>query len=298
MFKHKTSQQPRRKPVEGQSASAFTYYASRSRTEVPTGRQVGQSINPKKHQWWHHLPTFLAALIMIVCAGYVLTLNTSPRVVLFSDADGRYLLRSLNTYQKATNQIIKKSIFNRTKLTINTNRLAKELKNQFPELGEVSVTIPLTARRLVLEIEPTRPALNLNTKNGVFVIDQTGRAVIGLMDVPKKSNLSVQTVNDDSGLKIEVGDVALSAKTVRFIQEVAVQLQDKKLTVSSMTLPVIANELHVRIGTQPYFIKFNLEAPPRGQAGTYLAVKQRLEADGIIPAEYIDVRIEERAYYR
>ena len=65
-----------------------------------------------------------------------------------------------------------------------------------------------------------------------------------------------------------------------------------------MTLPPAASELDVKIAGKPYFVKFNLQADDaRRQAGTFLATQAQLQRKGITPAQYIDVRVEGRAYY-
>jgi len=54
----------------------------------------------------------------------------------------------------------------------------------------------------------------------------------------------------------------------------------------------------VKVKGVPYNVKFNLMGDARAEAGTYLAVKQRLEAGHVTPGSYIDVRVDERAYYK
>ncbi len=66
-----------------------------------------------------------------------------------------------------------------------------------------------------------------------------------------------------------------------------------------MTLPVGTSELDVRLAGQPYSVKFNLESgTARQQAGTFLATESKLKSQNVTPAEYIDVRVDGRAYYK
>jgi hypothetical protein len=90
----------------------------------------------------------------------------------------------------------------------------------------------------------------------------------------------------------------LSPDEVQFITGVLAQLQAKQLAITAVTLPPIAHELHVRIQGQPYYVKFNIQSDARIAAGTFLATKSYLEQGRITPAEYVDVRVEERAYYK
>jgi hypothetical protein len=47
-----------------------------------------------------------------------------------------------------------------------------------------------------------------------------------------------------------------------------------------------------------YFVKFNLHGDAREEAGSYLAVKDYLASNQKTPGEYVDVRVENRAYYK
>lgn len=297
MFRKKPKNQFRRSPSSSQPANAFSYYSSRSRTDTPVGRQQEQ---PKREKtaWWRHIPSLIAFLALIVCVGYVLTLDTNPKVRLFQDTDNRFLLHDLSAYQKSARELMNSSVFNHTKLTVNTSSLEDKFKTRFPELTEVSITIPLSSRRPIFEILVSKPSLVVVTRNGAFVINENGQAVVKLSDVPNRANITAPSVTDESGLSVEVSKGALPTKTTGFITELVEQLKAKKVSIASMTLPAIANELHVRISGQAYFVKFDLEGRAREQVGTFLATKQKLETEKITPSEYIDVRVDERAYYK
>jgi hypothetical protein len=71
------------------------------------------------------------------------------------------------------------------------------------------------------------------------------------------------------------------------------------MSVGSMILPAGTSELDVHLAGQPYFVKFNLNNnDPRQQAGTFLAAIANLQKNHITPAQYIDVRVDGRAYYQ
>jgi uncharacterized Ntn-hydrolase superfamily protein len=56
--------------------------------------------------------------------------------------------------------------------------------------------------------------------------------------------------------------------------------------------------LHLRIEGKAYLVKFNLRGDAREEAGAFLAVKQHLERAGKTPEQYIDVRVDNKTYYR
>ncbi len=298
MFKRKNKQEPRKSISDKQSAKPYSYYTSRYRSDQPTGRQIEDLDEHSSYKWWHHLPTVVAFIALLASAVYVLSLSMNPKVVLMSDSGGQYLLRDAKVYQKVSSEKLSGSLLNRTKITIDTNQIAESLKKRFPEIDKVTITIPLTSRRPLIEIVAIRPALIFVSGNNSFVVAEDGRAVIKTTDVAKKSNLTIPTVIDRGSLPAEVGETVMPSATVKFISEVVGQLKAKKINQSEIELPAIANELHVKIANQPYYIKFNLAGQAREQVGAYLAVRQKFEAEKRLPTEYIDVRVEERVYYK
>jgi hypothetical protein len=173
------------------------------------------------------------------------------------------------------------------------------LLDQFPELANVSVTIPLVAHRPIIYIQLAQAAVILINNSGAYVLDTSGRTLLAAINAASLQLPSLPIINDQSGLKLESGHQALPATDIGFIQTVVAQLAAKHITVSSMTLPAAASELDVHLSGQPFFAKFNLENnDPLQQAGTLLATMAQLQKQNITPAQYIDVRVDGRAYYQ
>jgi len=80
------------------------------------------------------------------------------------------------------------------------------------------------------------------------------------------------------------------------------QLRAQNVSIKAMTLPAASSELDVYIGGTSYFVKFNLQdindSAANIQSGTFLALKKHLAEQNKTPSQYIDVRLEGRAYYR
>ncbi len=224
-------------------------------------------------------------------------LDLKPRLAVENTA-GAAMLQDKSVYAAAAQKHLKESIFSRSKLMINTKSIEAELLEEFPELKTVGIAIPITGRQPIVTIKAAEPRLLLTTAGGNYIIDSAGRAILKVTSLDLSSKLALPAVQDDSGLKIELGHVALTAHEAGFISELNHQLSSKSVAVDSMILPTLVNELHLRPKGQPYFVKFNLQGDARQQAGTLLATQERLNHDGIKPAEYIDVRVEEKVFYK
>jgi len=303
MFGIKRRNSPRQSRIQSLPPPAkpvFSYYSNRSRTEESIGRNKAM-INPtsiKKRSWWHHLPTYISGIALIVCLLYSLSLDTSnPKIVQPSD-DKAALLRDKGTYEQAVRKHLKSSILNYNKITINIGGITSDMQDEFPELADITITLPFVGRRPVVYVEPSPPTVLLSSKNGLFVLDNRGRAIISATQLKNLSSFNLPTVSDQGGLSVSLGKGVLPANDVAFITTVIEQLKAKNITVESITLPPQADQLDVRIAGKPYVIKMNLQNDARQQIGRFIVAKAKLEADNQEPKEYFDVRVEERVYYK
>lgn len=288
--------------------AAFSYRTNRSdqgragtkRQTQSAGQQApARSIKAGSTWWLRRLGLIVLLIAVTASAVNILSLSASPKVVPLNNGSGSSFLRPTSVYQEAASQQLKRSVWNRNKVTVNTSQLNRQLLKRFPELNSVSVTVPLLAHRPLVYVQSAQPAVILVARNGAFVVDTNGKALVKAADPAALNQPKLPVLNDQSGLNIQLNRQALSANNVRFIQTVNAQLVAKQFQVSGMTLPAAASQLDVRLIGQPYFLKFNLQHnTPREQAGTFLATISRLRSQNITPGQYVDVRVEGRAYYK
>jgi hypothetical protein len=289
---------PPRTPRAPQASPVFSYYSNRPSDISREGETRGeQAVQPSRLQKWRYIPSYAALLGITVSLVYLSTLSTQPRIII-QDKAAAAVLRDPSDYEAAARDLLAGSLLNRSKITINTASLSRAMQKRFPELRSVTVTLPVASRRPVIAVRPARPALILVSQGNAYVVDSDGRAILTESEPAGTAIPELPVVRDESGLDVEVGKTVLPKQSTEYIVTVLAQLQAKQLQPESLTLPALANELHVRLRGQPYYVKFNTAGDPRIAAGTFLAVKQRLEAETQLPGEYIDVRVDERAYYR
>lgn len=285
------------------SNAVFSYHASRSSREAnlfrDAEREQSKELPRRKRgiDWTKKMPVVAALLALVVLAGLCLQLSNKPKVETLGTSGSQLFLRDKSVYEAAARQAFTPWV-NSNKLTINTEKISTDLRKQFPELQVISVSLPVFGTQPTVYIQPTAPKLLLVSKSGMFVIDSNGRALIAGNQVARLTDLGMPVVNDESNIAIQAGSIALPKATVSYISEVVGQLRAKQLTVSSMTLPAGSGELHVKIDKIGYTVKFNLYGNAREEVGSYIAVKQWLEANKKAPREYVDVRVENKAFYQ
>jgi hypothetical protein len=304
MFKKRTPTNAGRTRVTQpvQRGAVFSYANSRSERPNATGRSIAEQQQEAlrrgpRYPWLKRLPAVVSLLMLAVVTLAVLQLGNNAKVVTVGTDKGQIFLRDHAVYEEAARKAFT-PLLNSNKLTVDTGSIISDLQKQFPELAVVTVSLPIAGNRPVVYIQPAAPKLILVAQSGMYVLDSTGRALIAGNQVPQLDALQVPAVNDQSGLLIEVGKVALPRSTVAFIQEVVGQLRAKEIGIASLTLPAGTNELHVRVEGAGYYIKFNLHGRAREEVGAYLALKQYWDSQGKTAGEYVDVRVENKAYFR
>lgn len=284
------------------TGAVFSYHANRSVREGAVNRdaKASEQLNASRaapRNRYKRLVSIGILVFIALIAIASLRLNDNAKVVPLNSENGQAFLREANVYESAVRNAFS-TFFNGNKLTVNTGKIAADLQREFPELKAVSIRLPFIGSRPTVYIQPTEPRLILVSSEGMFVLDSNGRALITGNQVVRLNELEIPLVTDQSNIKIEVGRVVLPRDTVAFITEVAGQFKAKDLSITGMTLPPSTNELHVRFSGAGYAVKFNLHGNAKEEAGVFLATKERLDRERKTPREYIDVRVENRAYYK
>jgi hypothetical protein len=307
--KQSPTERPRRAVQPAQQRSAvFSYHANRTQRpgSVARDRFTATETRPSEpalatirlSRVAKRAPQLLVLVAVAVLVLMNLRLDGQAKVEVVGASQGQVFLRSRQHYEAAAARAFSTPA-NSTKLTVNTSAITTRLQQEFPELQSVSITLPVVGTQPVVYIQPAIPKLILTTQtNGLYVLDESGRALIAGNDVPTLGKLMLPVVADQSNLDIDIGDIALPRSSVAFVDEVVYQLKAKDITVSSLTLPAGAGELHVRMEGVPYLVKYNLYGNAREEVGAYLALKKRLETERRTPKEYVDVRVERRVYYK
>jgi hypothetical protein len=305
-FQKKLQPTERRRTTNEGRAPIYAYYARRSQEPGAVGRQLFRppvlTADQASRAIRYSARRFgMIAVLLAVLVGLLNALAVSADArVLPLDSGERTFLRDRTVYQQAARGLFAGSVMNRTKLTINTAAISAALERQFPELATVTIKLPLIDHRPIVYIQPATPALVLITTQGSsYIVDDRGRVLANTRDVAYNAP-HLPNVKDNSGTAVSTGRQALPTGTVSFLQAVLFQLERKQLNVSTFVLPAGKSELDAYLYGQSYFIKFNLadSDTAQQQAGTFLAVRHHLQEQGTAPVQYIDVRVDGRAYYK
>jgi len=273
----------------------FAYYAGSQEKEQGTSRpRVKQKKQRELNLNLRKIPMILITLALLGIVAFSTTLSSSA-IVLFAEGESPY--RSSETYKKEIQDILNSSIWSRSKLTISTAKLEATILEEFPELDAARVVMPIVGRRPAVTIHARQPVLLLTAGNKVLIVDGSGKAVGEASQLQSSVSDKLLKAQDQSSLAPNVGDQALTSEAVAFIYSFTEQLKAKNIQVDKVILPTVANEADIYIKDTNYFIKTDYSGEARLQSGAYLAAKDTFASKGQ-PKEYVDVRVEEKVFYK
>ncbi len=304
-FKKTKPEEQKRTVNSIQRPAPYQYRAVRSDRE----RRENRGTPNKKHsaetigQRFEKILTLTVIAVILGSFLYLFWLNTSPNIR-FVEHEGSQvvLLRQTEEYESGARDLLNESVFSRTKLTFNSVKFSEQLKKRFPEIATATVTIPLTGHKPLIDIQAKEAKLLLLVNGVTYVIDQDGVAVARLSELNEsvQSDLStLRRAEDQSGLEVEQGRQVMTSETLKFALQIEHQYVSTNKTITKLVLPGNKpNEFHIYEQDSNYFVKYVVTRPASEQYGANVALQELLAKQGKVPAEYIDVRVEGKAFYK
>lgn len=296
--KNKDSKNKYRIRSAASQQQVFSYYSQGNRNQEPRAK-TSKLKNIKSTKIIKELPTIIAALVIVFSIVFASTLSTSnPGIKVVSLQNATESIDTTKYEDFVANQLRSKFI-NKSKILINTKQIENDMQKTFPELSGAAVTIPLIARTPVVLISVETPALLLGTSSSAYAISHSGRIIAESNQLPSSLLSDVPVVQDEAELPAEVGQVALPIDLVEFILDTVAQSKVDNISIDTLKLPTVANELHIQPSGKQYIVKLNTERSARVQLGGYLAYLTNQQKDGLIePTEYVDLRVGDKVYIK
>lgn len=293
-------------PSAMRPSSTFSYYTNRTEETSNVGRDIEKIEGREQKQESLFRKIFMRALVIVVILAVLafvinsILLNPNPKIVALTTPSNRIFLGDTTAYRQSATRLLNQ-FENRNKLTINVNQISASMLQQFPELANVTVSLPVVGHNPVVYVQPSEPSMILSMQSGAsYVLDGQGKALVNASAIGDTlAKLQIPIVQMQNNVAVKLGETVLPTNTVKFIQTVSQQLASMHIPVSSMAMPKGASELDVFISGQPFYGKFNTEDDSAlQQSGTFIVTYRHLLNTGKLPKQYIDVRVDDRAYYK
>jgi len=295
-FKKKNTQSRISRVNPGERSKNYNYYNKQA--DLAVQGDARNLTSKTKEQGGNRFFAALALILFVVISGYVLYLSTGINLNV-DKSSGTDLLKPTSVYNKSASAYLSHSIANISKITVNNTGLENYMENNFPELNRVSVTVPFIGHGLTLNISQSVPvAIVAASNNKVYLVKSNG-VVICDASSTEMSNYTSKIPYIISPYKdIQINHQILSVQDLSFITYTYKELNAHSIKTVTYNLVPNSRELDVKLAADSYLVKFNLENSSKEQVGSYLALKKYLNTNKINPAQYIDVRVIGRAYYK
>jgi hypothetical protein len=291
MAKNKKTQTRQRTPRGSTSKVPLTYYRSAEGTGSASSPFEGKRTSKngfRKLLAQVFDSVLILAGILLIC--YSLIVKSTPNFSLSSSA-----YHPSTVYERAVRSKLKE-VKNRNKITFDEDGIAKSLEQQFPEIENVQMELPIFSQTPKVSLNISKPSFLFKANSNSYAIDAEGVAVGLASDFPAIKNLPV--IEDQTGFTAQKNKRIMSADSVNFINTVLAQCKYFKVPVNSLTLPALAQELDLRTSDKPYFVKFYLGGDALTQTGQFLSTRKQLQDTHKEPVQYLDVRVTGKVFYK
>lgn len=169
-------------------------------------------------------------------------------------------------------------------------RLRRKLKNELLQIKEVKFRKNFWRKELILVIEEHGTSIVWQTNNQRFLINYEG-----IIYDQAPAEIPLVIVEDLKNVPVELGQRIVTREFVEFVTSVVANLPRKtNLTVERVVVPETTFEIEVYTSSSLKLI-FDTTRPVDIQLGN---LAQVLKQVGERPLQYVDLRIEDRVYYK
>ncbi|MDX1765719.1 MAG: hypothetical protein R3313_02075 [Candidatus Saccharimonadales bacterium] len=184
----------------------------------------------------------------------------------------------------------------RLKPFITSAGLLDYVKQTHPDVAVSTVTISVFSPTIEVDIQMRSPAMIwVNGDDTRAVVDVNG-VLYADYDQQYHSDLLIE-ISDATQPGPELSAQVLSPQLISFIQNIDVEVAAQtELKSHKFELPLAARELRLKL--PDYDIRFSLDRFEQEQVQELKLLLLDLKKKKIIPQEYIDLRAEDRAFYK
>ena len=176
---------------------------------------------------------------------------------------------------------------------LDTRALRRDILSTGPQLADVTIRRQWPAG-LNLIVTERKPNLIWSTGGKRYLLDGQGVIITPAGD---DNGSKLVTVEDTTGLGVKVGQKVVPAAFVAFCGELINQVPAQTgLAIKELQVPETTSEVYLM--TPTYYIKFDTTRSATSEVGDLVRVLAQLKRQNKSPAQYIDLRVEDRAYYQ
>ena len=190
---------------------------------------------------------------------------------------------------------IEKNLNCQNLLLASSSNIKKELLGKIPKISDLDVKKNIFKRELIINLIEREEVAIVCKESKCFYIDKSGKV---FEDAPQTSGSLIIAINDVSGRNIKLGDKIFDEVFINSVLEIKEDLFNKMdlriLNFDSMNFPVQDVKA---ITSERWYAFFNFKNNIKSQISALKAALSEKIKDRT-SLQYIDLRIENRVYYK
>lgn len=256
----------------------------------PAG-QKGSKQFSRKFSWKRLIrPTIYVVILAIFL--YAITASSLLRVNDI-EVEGAVTISSEDVRRQVEN-VISSSPISQNVIFVPLGEISDKLKTDNYQIATVKID-RVFPTGLKVTISEQKPNILWKSAGQVYIISEDGRAYGG--EVTEELERELPLVVDSTNLPVRTGERQASAGFVKFVRALKDQFSSTGLSSIELQVGETTTDLSVTT-TDGYQVKFDTTREIETQIGALNDVLSILKKQGKKPAEYIDLRINGRAFYK
>lgn len=293
-----TNKQKKQREIHSRDSSSSLRQPTTFRRNRTLSAPMAGSKSPRTsvHNLANKRRKILSILLVIVALIIVIQLlifnfTTSPFVVV----SGNSLLEKVNPdrYSKAIQDYLEIKPLERLSFLLNQEKLSIYVSNKLPEVEKVRLSKERKVGSASFRVTMRKPVAGWLIDGKKYYVDANGVTF-------EKNHFTEPTVQiiDNTGAPVQSGTMSVSKRLLGFVGLVVSTASEYGYNVTEAALPVSTmRELDVTVEGSGYPIKLSIDRPVGEQIEDMSRALSYFTANSISP-EYIDVRVENKAYYK
>ncbi len=188
---------------------------------------------------------------------------------------------------------INKNFWRHNLTTLDTANLAKAVGDDNYQLKTIEIE-RAWPHGLVVQVSERQPSLVWKTGGQAYLLDADGSIISQI----NPSSSKLPAVTDNTNLPVKAGDRVVPAAFVGFCQElIGTMAQTTGVGVTGLNVPDTTTEVYVTTN-KGYVVKFDTTRTAKEGLAELNRLLVALKTQNKNPAQYIDLRIPNTAYYK
>lgn len=276
---------------------------SRRQQEVAQHQQsVSQrQAERKRQQKWRRTRNKAIIVFLAILAGAGLYQSSVMQVEVVSNASTRLSEQQAQEYSASfLTKFNENSLFNQAWL-VDAEAAKAAMLAAYPEIERINLSSSLFSKTAKADIRFREPVFTWKDASGTpQFVDQHGVLFSKNLN-PAVNADKLIAIEDQSGVVLEAGSSVLTEQLVQFVGQLyskVPSLYGEGSRVEQVIIPKSTREVHLKVKDVPYIIKFNSTRNIDEQVGELNTLLSHLRASNITPAQYIDLRVAHKAFYK